>query len=297
MGSHASSTSDSSDDLPVALHDGNWVQTDSITLSIFDAAVTQAATAVERIRVYNNKPFELFAYLKRWQRSTDWIGIEGLPSRNQLIEQIHALIKRNRAWTESTEHYGILMIASPGPPGAPHPTLVVAPQAIEETLYRRRIETGSPLVVSSVQQPPPESWPRDIKVRCRLHYYRADSQARRQHPEGLAALADSDGSITETSVANVLMVRGDEVISPPRDRILFGVSLAVTETLVRQCGLKWREERIFPEQLRSSDEVLLAGSSCGIWFANQVDGGSQRGPGDVYRVLRKAFDDYIEQSR
>ncbi|QDV44928.1 D-alanine aminotransferase [Stieleria neptunia] len=275
----------------LAYHNGSWINGDDLCLSSRDPAVTQAVTAVERIRCYNGRLFELDRHLDRWQRTTEALAISGLPSRQSLSQLIDEVIQRNGSWFKTQKEFGVLWFASPGTTDAP--TLVIDLYPIDSALVQRRTRSGSPLVVTSVQQPPSACWSRNIKVRCRLHYYLADRQARRLDPQALGVLLDSDGTVTETSLANLLIVQGGGLISPARDQVLQGVSLQVVRHLADTLGVSWLERRIDPDELRAADEVLLTGTSCGIWFANSIDGSPQRPPGPVYQALRSGFDAYV----
>ncbi|KAA5540713.1 branched-chain amino acid aminotransferase [Roseiconus nitratireducens] len=276
-----------------AWHSGSWRPSDQLSLSIQDAAVTQSATAVERIRAYGATLFQRDRHLQRWQRTITALNIQGLPSKDRLCELLDELIRRNRGWVDQNPSFGALLLASPGITGGDQPTLIADLYPINAAAMRDRMEHGSPVVVTSVQQPSPQCWPRDIKVRCRLHYYLADSAAAAAVPGALGILVDQDGSVTETGICNVLVVDRGALISPPADQILPGVSLQVVRELAAQLDVPFRESRITPDQLKQAAEVLLTGTSCGVWFANSVDAGPTRTAGPIYRRLRTAFDQLI----
>ncbi|MDV6032352.1 MAG: aminotransferase class IV [Phycisphaera sp. RhM] len=277
-----------SGDTRLAYHNGSWGNADDVCLSSRDPAVTQAVTAVERIRAYNGRLFELDRHLDRWQRTTEALGLTGLPSRQSLSQLIDEAIARNGAWLTTQQEFGVLWFATPGTTDSP--TLVIDLYPIDSALIEQRTRSGSPLVVTSVQQPPSACWSRNIKVRCRLHYYLADREARQTDPDAIGILVDSDGTVTESSIANLLIVDAGGVVCPPSDQILSGVSLQVIRELASEIGITWREQRISRERLAVAEEVLLTGTSCGIWFANSINRSPQRAAGPVYRRLRSAFE-------
>lgn len=277
-----------------AYHNDRWVRSDRLALSVDDVAITHAATAVERVRRYGQTFFQLERHLDRWQRTTAALHLKKLPPPQRMIELLDALVGRNAAWIAEHPSHGALLLASPGV--ADSPTLIIDLYPIDDLQMQRRIESGTPLVVTHVQQPADACWPRDIKVRSRLHYYLADHQAKQMRADAIGVLIDADGSVTETAIANLIAVRGDRLISPPEDQILLGVSLQVVRDLAALGGLNWTEQRLSPDELRSADEVLLTGTSCGIWFANSIDGSPKRVPGAVYQELRRRFEDFIETS-
>ena len=278
----------------LAFFNGSWIAPQQAVISVNDPAVTHAATAVERIRVYGEKPFQFDAHLDRWEKTTSTLAIEGLPGRTELEELVDRLLVRNRDWAKRQQNYGVLMFASAGVSAIP--TLLIDLYPIDSKLHSKRIELGSPLVITNVQQPSSRCWPRDIKVRCRLHYYLAQQQATPWGCDSLGVLLDADGTITETAIANILVVENNTVVSPPLDQILPGVSLSVVRDLCQTEGLSWAEQRIRPARLKAADEVLLTGTSCGIWFANAVDHTRLCGKTNVYRRLRDGFDRLIQES-
>jgi branched-subunit amino acid aminotransferase/4-amino-4-deoxychorismate lyase len=130
-----------------------------------------------------------------------------------------------------------------------------------------------------------------------LHYYWADRQARQFASNAIGVLIDSDGSITETSVANLAIVVNGEIISPPSEQVLPGITQDLAQRIASASGIPWRNETIYPAELRSADEVILMGTDGGIWFANHVDGHPIHDgrPGDIYQRLSHGFDDYVGQ--
>jgi branched-subunit amino acid aminotransferase/4-amino-4-deoxychorismate lyase len=278
-------------DVPrIGYHNGEWIEADRIAVPVGDAAVTHAATAVERLRCYGGRFFQLARHLERWERTTAALSLQGLPSRDRLTPLLHELVRRNEDWIADHPEFGVVLVGSPGSSGLP--TLIADLYAIDSEAMSKRIAAGMPLVVTGIQQPPEASWPRNVKVRCRLHYYLADLQARRVDPAAVGVLIDADGSLTETSIANLLIVQDGRVISPAADQILTGVSLQVVRELAAEAGIDWQQRRIWPADLSAAEEVLLTGTSCGLWFAASIDG-SPRQPGPVYRELRRRFDERV----
>ena len=274
----------------IGYQNGQWLGSDQIRLSLQDAAVVYAATAVERMRTYRGRFFQIDRHLDRWERTTAALLVDGLPGRDAIVALLEELIRRNEDWIAGHPEYGAVLLASPGHDATP--SLIADLYAIDSDSIDRRLRRGMPLVVTDVQQPPEASWPRNIKVRCRLHYYLADQRARRSDPEAIGVLVDADGSVTETSIANLLIVRDGRIISPPDDQILVGVSLQVVRELAERAGLSWQQRRIDAQELRAADEVLLTGTSCGLWFARSIDGSPDRQPGPIYRQLRDRFEGF-----
>jgi len=268
----------------------NWVAASSIGVSANDIGFRQGVVAVERLRTYHGRPAHFDRHLVRWRRTLDFLGIAVSTDSAEINDRITELIRRNRSWCDAAGDFGITMVATPGE--ATRPTEMMHLNPLDHAQIARRQSVGQPLVITGVCQPPMQSWPRDIKVRCRLHYYQADRIARQLMSDGLGVLVDADGSVTETSVANLAIVINNEIWSPPPSHVLPGVTQEWVEQLASDLAFSWGYRPIYPAELRQADEVWLMGTDGGLWFADRVDGvpvGDGTG-GRVYRKLLAAFE-------
>ena len=276
---------------------GRWLSVQDMSVSVFDVGFRQSTTAVERLRTYNGKIFQVDAHLERWLRTIAALGISGLASIETIRERLNELIERNRSTLNQWHEAGVTMFATPGVVAGQQPTFAMHLNPIDlETCYQKRTH-GQPLVVTDVQQPPAQSWPRGIKVRCRLHYYLADQFARSCSPGAIGVLIDQDGSITETSIANIAIIESAGLFSPPPERILGGITQSVIERIAEANQLNWSKQPISIQRMRNADEILLMGTDCGIWFVNRIDQRSIHGgePGPIYQQLRSGFDQLVSE--
>ena len=268
---------------------GCWLAAEQMHLSVLDDGFRFAATAVERLRTYGGTVFQLPAHLDRLHATVDALGISGLPEPTRMEELVRTLIRRNDVFLRRCGDVGITIVVTPGTANQ-RPTVAMHLNTIDHEKVARRRGSGQPLVITDVVQPPAESWPRGIKVRCRLHYYLADRIAERSHVDASGILLDTDASITETSIANVAFVRNGTVISPPPERVLGGITQQVIEQIADEHSVAWIKRPIDPQELTEADEVILMGTDTGFWFANRVDKSVLR-PGPVYHRLLGAFDE------
>ena len=118
------------------------------------------------------------------------------------------------------------------------------------------------------------------------------------HPSSLsrpglsrAVLAHHDGRISETSTANLAVVRGGEVATPPAGDALPGVSLGFARTLAAQLGIPWRERSLSAADLAQADEILLTSTPNCLLPATRFDGRPvcDGRPGPVARRLLAAW--------
>ncbi len=272
---------------------GSWGPLAQAAFSMHDVGLRQSVIAVERLRTYGGRIWQLEEHLVRWRRTIDFLGIDITVSNQEVETRLQELLERNQAWCQTQGDVGVTMLATPGQrvnDGDQErwvATEIMHLNPLPLQQIQRHRQDGQAMLITNVQQPPPEAWPRDIKVRCRLHYYLADRQAAQFAPGSVGVLLDSDGSVTEASVANLAIVAAGRIISPPPGQVLPGITQHWLQTLADRLQIDWIHQRLFPADLRRADEILLMGTDGGIWFANQIDGQSvgSGAAGPIYRRL------------
>ncbi|MEZ6090179.1 MAG: aminotransferase class IV [Pirellulaceae bacterium] len=190
-------------------HSGQWLD-GPMVLSLEDRGLFQGAVVVERLRTFDKRIFCLTEHLNRFRCSTAAlsIDIEGIAS--SMPEILNELLRRNG----TPPDIGIVLLATPGTPGAEAATIIAHLSMLDLDRYDRMRREGERLVITSVRQPSAESIPRSVKHRSRLHYYLANQRAKDVDPSAVAVLVDDDGTITETASANILLVSEGVVHSP-----------------------------------------------------------------------------------
>lgn len=267
-----------------------WVSRDQVRLSIDDVGFRQGVTAVERLRTYNGKVFFADRHLIRWDQTLADLRIGSIGS-NVVAGLLEELIEKNRKLIQSQVDVGITIFATPGEVDAPDPTLCLHLNPINHAMVDHKRSDGQIVVVTEIQQPPSQCWPRTAKVRSRIHYHLADHLARQQDPSAVGLLVDVDGSITETSIANIAIVESGSIVSPVALQILAGITQSIAMELAAESSIDWTQDRITPDRLRAADEVLLMGTDTGIWFASHVGGSkiNQGKRGSVCQELQELF--------
>jgi branched-chain amino acid aminotransferase len=104
-------------------------------------------------------------------------------------------------------------------------------------------------------------------------------------PGASALLLDADGHVTETATANLLVVRADTVLSPPRTSILGGVSLRQVEELCGERGIRFEERPLTREDCLTADEVFLSNTAYCLAGVERIDDVALRWPGPVHLCL------------
>jgi branched-subunit amino acid aminotransferase/4-amino-4-deoxychorismate lyase len=147
----------------------------------------------------------------------------------------------------------------------------------------------------SVRQVPDACWPVQAKVRSRLHYYLADREAHAAEPGSRAVVCHLDGRVSETSTANIAVVRHGTILTPPPSDALTGVSLRCAETLAATLGIAWQARSLTDADLTGADEILLTSTPNCILPATRFNGravGTGR-PGPIYQSLLAAWSSLV----
>jgi branched-chain amino acid aminotransferase len=253
---------------------GQWRPLTDIALPLDDWGTLQGATLVERLRTVNGQPLDAAGHLARLQASCRVLNIDW-PSCLDDASLIHECIDRNRE-LHAHPDFSIVILLTPGraqphPPGS-HPTLILHSTDLAWSALSHWYQQGQALIVASNRNVPSTAWPTFIKSRSRLHYFLADRQAAAsQQPFTGAILLDQHDCVTESSVANLLVVEEGGLISPPLDAVLHGLSLQRTVRLASSLGIPVRYEPIPLARALAAQALLLTGSSGCIWPARSLE--------------------------
>jgi branched-subunit amino acid aminotransferase/4-amino-4-deoxychorismate lyase len=109
-------------------------------------------------------------------------------------------------------------------------------------------------------------------------------------------IVNTEGFITECTVSNIFMVRGNRLETPSRESgLLPGVTRQAVLELAWIQHLQPEEGKYTPEQLLSADEVLVTNSLIEIMPLVKVDGHTigNGTPGAVTRNLMAAYQELV----
>lgn len=291
-----------SDRLLAYLH-GQWIPLSQAAISVFDGGFMQGVTVAEQLRTFGGKLFRLETHLSRLARSLEIIGVDpGMPLAEigRIAEQ---LVEQNRQLLDPADDQGATIFVTPGMYAAyatvapsQGPTVCIHTQPLAFGGWAEKYRTGESLVVTDVRQVPDTCWPAELKCRSRMHYYLADRQARQIEAGARALLLDEQGFVAEASTANVLAYfSGEGLVSPPRESILPGVTVAVVEELAGKLGIPFSHRQLRVEEMARAEEVLLCSTSPCVLSVTRLNG---RGIGEgkprvVSLRLREAWNGMV----
>jgi branched-chain amino acid aminotransferase len=117
------------------------------------------------------------------------------------------------------------------------------------------------------------------------------------HAEGFddVLLLNEHGHLAECTSANVFLVRGGQVLTPPLSSgCLPGVTREVLREVVPQAGFGLVEETLTPGDLSSAAEVFISSTTREVAAVGSID--SQwlyQAPGKTTVTIEQSFKDYV----
>jgi branched-chain amino acid aminotransferase len=271
----------------------------SLCLPVGDAGFVLGATVTEQLRTFHGRLFLPEAHAERLGESLAIVGIDPGRPLPEVFAAAASVAAHNYA--AAGHDLGVVVFVTPGDLPAQHggrggpPRTIVHSFPLAFASWADSYESGVSLRSTSVRQVPDACWPVRAKVRSRLHYYLADREAHAVEPTARAVLLHLDGRVSETSTANVAVVRGTTITTPPADDALPGVSLQHARGIAAALGMAWATRSLSIDDLADADEILLTSTPSCILPATRFDGrpvGTGR-PGPIYRTLLATWSDQV----
>jgi branched-subunit amino acid aminotransferase/4-amino-4-deoxychorismate lyase len=289
----------------IAYLNGQFLPASQAVIAVTDLGFVQGVTVAEQLRTFGGKLFRLDKHLDRLGRSLEIIGVDPKLSRDEFVRIAEQLIASNYPALPEGSDLGLSMFVTPGPYATfaasgyvqrQGPTVGMHTYQLPFHLWASKYETGESLVVTPFEQVPPTSIPAELKCRSRMHYYLADRAARAIEPGARALMVDRDGLATESSTANLLVYGKKEgLVSPPRDKILPGVTVGALEELASQLSIPFGCRPLTVADVAAADEALLCSTSPCVWSVTRLNGqpiGVGR-PGEVVARLQRAWSEMV----
>ncbi len=280
---------------PLAYFNGNWIPADAAAVSAVDAGFVLGIAVAEQLRTFAGRIFRLKEHLDRLEHSLQIIGVDPGLTQQQWIVIAQELVDKNYHNLKPGDDLGVSIFVTPGiyPSYSPQkksgrPTVCLHAYPLPFNLWAEKYRVGQALATTEIQQVPGQCWPAELKCRSRMHYYLADKLAQKIDPDARAVLLDSEGYVTEASTANVVIYRKDKgLISPPRKKILPGISLAVLLEIAGRLGMPCSENELTEGDLAAADEIILTSTPMCLLPVTRFNGRPIGGecPGEVFCQL------------
>ena len=272
------------------LHNDEVREASERTLSAGQVGLLAGWGVFSTLRVYDGVPF---AWERHWERMKRDAGRMRIPFPSEaqwLEERLQRLIDANRAGNATLRVY---VVRDRGGiwegPGQAREFDVIAftadvnrwPEAAKLGLVPHGRHAASEFAGTKYI-----SWSENL-----MRYERA-------HEQGLdeVVLLNERGEVCECTSANVFVVQGDRVWTPPESAgCLAGVTRAVLLEEVKMIpGLQIGEKTLFPQDLESSDEVFITSTTRELLPVASIEGLRINSSHAVRDRLQQAFSSRVE---
>jgi branched-chain amino acid aminotransferase len=278
--------------------DGELLEGAQARVPVYDHGFLYGDGIFEGMRAFRGKVFKLDWHMERLGHGVRALHLQ-VPGGIERMREIVA--KTLAAHTGSDDVYLRLIITRGDGPLGVDPTTCPAPRVVciadRIALFSdEKRAQGLALVTSSFRRPSSDVLDPRVKTLNYLNNVLSKGEARRQGADD-ALLLNQRGDVAEASVANVFVVRGGELFTPPTtDGALDGINRRAVLELARELGIPSQVRTLGRMDLFGADEVFLTGTGAGILRVRALDGeaigGSELGPitkriASAHRELRE----------
>ena len=269
---------------------GSFVPIEDARVSVLDRGFIFGDGVYEVIPVYSHIPFRLAEHLRRLQKSLDGIQLKNPHTDTEWKKLIEQIIASNEGGDQSLYLHITRGVA---------PRNHAFPKEVVPTIFIM----SSPLIV-----PPKEliiagvsaitandnRWSRcDIKATSLLPNVLLRQMA--SDSDATETLLLRDGFLSEGSASSIFIVKNKVLLVPPKSNFtLPGITYDVVLELAVKYQVPYEITEISENDLRSSDEILLASSTKEIMPITLLDGkkvGSGKS-GEVFAQLYQLYQNF-----
>lgn len=256
-----------------AMWDGQWLPLDQVHVSVDDPGLMHGAILVERMRTYRGIPFLQASHVARMKHGARYLGWN---FESQLGDWITQLLEKNRQWvaTQGGE-VGVVVLGFPPIPqdSSSRSRLLLHLTSLPWHDLSRWYQQGMSLWFSDVRATDDGTLPVWLKARSRLNYYHADREVYLAGGEGVALLAQADGMVADTSIANLLVcTEQGSWVTPSWDAGLIGITLLWILERSREMGQSISVEPVSRGTLERARELWLCGTTAGLCHVSTLQG-------------------------
>ena len=261
-----------------------------VRLSPGQAGLLNGWGVFSTLRIYDGVPFEFDRHWERLMRDAERLDLPVPYKKDDVRRQLGELLKANDLSNGCARIYfvynkiGVWCSDEPMPVTDFLMYTVDLPSRVGPTkiaVMENGRFSAHPLEGTKVT-----SWLQNVWVVERAHKRGFDD----------CLLLNEHGNVTECTAANVYMVKGGTLITPPLSAGgLGGVSRLVILETARQAGIPTVERDFKLEELYQSDEIFISSTTRQVQAISQIEAQKFAAPGPLTQKLAKLFDEYVER--
>jgi branched-subunit amino acid aminotransferase/4-amino-4-deoxychorismate lyase len=243
---------------------GKIVTEDKAKIPVTDIAVLRGYAIFDSLAGDGLKPVCLVEHLDRFYRSAKSAGIKVPVVREELVEVIESLLKKNKF---AQTKLRILLTGGQTINGGleyDDKTANICILADELSPLSNNIyENGASLITAEYERPLSE-------IKTTNYSFAVSKQKDRKKAKAIEILYILDGKVYECSTSNFFIVKDKELITA-KDGVLKGITRKMLIKAAPKLGLKVVERDLSVAELKTADEAFLTGTYKGIVPIIKID--------------------------
>jgi branched-chain amino acid aminotransferase len=269
--------------------DGEVVDPAAAVVSVWDHGLLYGDGVFEGIRLRNGRLYRPYDHLDRLHGSARAVALE-IPYDDDTL--LRAVADTAAANGIDEAHVRIVVSRGVGLPGIDPLRCPVATTLVLVYPFPPLLGTAPvTLITSSIARKAPRSVPARVKSLSYIDSVLAKVQSNNAGA-GDALMLDGGGLVAEATGANVFIVRGTTLQTPPTTASLSGITRRTILELAGAAGLEPAVEPLEPGDLYTADEAFLTGTGAGIVPVAAFDGRAMpAAPGPYTAALTEAYRD------
>ncbi|MFO0626798.1 MAG: aminotransferase class IV [Polyangiales bacterium] len=278
----------------LALVNGAPVDPAAPSISLLDRGFLYADGVFEVLRTYNGQPNALEDHLARLSRAATSLGIPlGAPNARWIAE-VRQLLAAS-PWPECVVR--LMLTRGPADPPRVTPSASAVPTRVVMAYPLPSLpdldgRAVSVITLRGAVRSTPSTGHKTLEYLTSIWALREAARAGADD----AILLDARGAVTEAASANVFVVSGEDLLTPPEGVALPGVTAQFVLEVARAEGMKVTRRAITQADLWTADEVFLTSSVREITPVSRIDEHEVPAvPGEVTRRLARAYGGFIRR--
>lgn len=253
--------------------EGKVVEGHEARIPVTDHGLLYGDGVFEGMRVYGGRVFRHDQHLTRLFLGAKTLGLTIPYAKDEVKRIVEDTV---RAFGQREAYIRLVVTRGEGPLGVdpltcPRATLFCIVTTIKLFSEEQR-ERGLNLITSSYRRPNADALDMRVKSLNYLGSVLAKLEAKQRGADD-ALLLNERAHVAEASVANIFVLRGRTLLTPPTtDGCLEGITRrAIMELAAQKLDLTVCERSIGRADLFAADEVFLTGSGAGLITARSLD--------------------------
>lgn len=278
---------------------GKFTPPEEAYVSIFDRGFLYGDSIYEVTLTYDKIPFLLTEHLDRLENSAKGIGLELTWTREQITKLIYAGLEQLEG-----DRFYIRVIVTRGageigldPNLSDGQNLFIIFRDLKEQ-PKKYYSEGVHLITADIIRTPKRAIDPNVKSGNYLNNVMAISQAKEKNAYD-AVMLNGKGFVTESTTANIWIIKYGMLLTPPLDAgLLGGITRQNLIELAKANNYNVLENNFTPDDLRDADEAFITSSTREVMPVTKVDDsliGTGK-PGPLTQELHKIYRDFVQRS-